>query len=409
MHILEIPSFFPPYGGLFCLDQSKALAALGHDVRIIANVQLSVRRSVADFLSARTSISEQTMDGITVWRKEMRGLPRSVRFNVRHWVNNVRTMFARYVKTYGVPDIIHAHCAKWAGYAAMLIARDYNLPYVITEHLSSMLYLQEFGPPRTDNTAVGLWQVPLLRRALKEAAMVVPVSAELVDDLAPYFGRDYQFTPLSNIIDTEFFACRQPDGKHGHLFTFCALAINIPLKAYDILIPAFLIFAARHPASQLLIAGRDTEKLNVRELAKSLLIDGNGSDTAVGMFLTDHPDGNIHIFGEVDKYGVRDILYQSDCLVLASRCEAQGLVLLEAMSTGIRTITTEAAPRNVRIEGGCTVVPVDDVTALAEAMEAVYATPFSGGEALSERVSAVCSPRAVGLKLEKILTDAQRR
>jgi hypothetical protein len=40
MHILEIPSFFTPYGGEFCLDQAKALKAVGHEVRILSNVQL---------------------------------------------------------------------------------------------------------------------------------------------------------------------------------------------------------------------------------------------------------------------------------------------------------------------------------------------------------------------------------
>ena len=41
MHILEIPSFFTPYGGEFCLDQAKALKAVGHEVRILSNVQLA--------------------------------------------------------------------------------------------------------------------------------------------------------------------------------------------------------------------------------------------------------------------------------------------------------------------------------------------------------------------------------
>ena len=49
MHILEIPSFFPPYGGLFCLDQAKALKALGHEVRILSNVQLGATIGLRDY------------------------------------------------------------------------------------------------------------------------------------------------------------------------------------------------------------------------------------------------------------------------------------------------------------------------------------------------------------------------
>ena len=45
MHILELPSFFPPYGGLFCLDQSRALNTGDNTARILANVNRSARLS----------------------------------------------------------------------------------------------------------------------------------------------------------------------------------------------------------------------------------------------------------------------------------------------------------------------------------------------------------------------------
>ena len=51
MHILEIPSFFTPYGGEFCLDQAKALKTQGHEVRILSNVQLGVTIGLKGFLS----------------------------------------------------------------------------------------------------------------------------------------------------------------------------------------------------------------------------------------------------------------------------------------------------------------------------------------------------------------------
>ena len=40
MHMLEIPSFLPPYGGYFCIEQAKALAACGHEVGILHCQQL---------------------------------------------------------------------------------------------------------------------------------------------------------------------------------------------------------------------------------------------------------------------------------------------------------------------------------------------------------------------------------
>ena len=145
MHIVEIPSFFPPYGGLFCLDQAKALAALGHEVRIVSNVQVGVTIGAKDYITLPYRRYEFVRDGITVYQTYQRGLPKAIRYNVRRWVSIVRSMFAEYVKRYGRPDILHAHCAKWAGYAAMLISEDYQLPYVITDHLPLMLLEDEFG------------------------------------------------------------------------------------------------------------------------------------------------------------------------------------------------------------------------------------------------------------------------
>ena len=98
MHIVEIPSFFPPYGGTFCLDQAKALAAIGHEVRIVSNVQLGVTVGLKDYLLLPYSRFKHEMDGITVLQSYQRGLPRVVRFNVRRWVRIVSRLFDDYVK-----------------------------------------------------------------------------------------------------------------------------------------------------------------------------------------------------------------------------------------------------------------------------------------------------------------------
>ena len=380
MHILEIPSFFPPYGGLFCLDQAKALASVGHEVRIIANVQLSVKRSVGDYILAKTSCRPMQTDGITVWYKQTRGLPKLTRTNARRWVNGVQHMFERYISVYGKPDILHAHCVKWAGYAAMLIGERHGIPYIITEHLPKMIYADEFK-----GDISRLWQIPLLKEALTKAHVVIPVATELVDDVACYFGKDYRRIEISNTIDTDFFAYKER--KKTKSYTFCCIADYIPRKGYDILLPAFDKFAATHPDTELLIAGRDTDGDDCLRTIKSLQCGDK-----------------VSVRGMVDKAGVRNILYQSHCLVLASRSEAQPLVLLEAMSTGIPTIATECTPQSLRIDGGCTIVAIGDTDALQRAMSNVCEAGRPDGKALSAKVAAIASPSAVGKKITEAMS-----
>lgn len=376
MHILEIPSFFPPYGGAFCLDQAKALQALGYEVRILSNVQLGVTIGLKEFLTLPYTRFEHELEGVTVCQSYQRGLPRSVRYNVRRWVNIVKEMFAQYVERYGCPDMLHAHCAKWAGYAAMLISEQYHIPYVITEHLSIQLFVDEFGPAPSK-----AWQIPLLKEAYQRASRVVHVSEEQAESLSCYFGKDYRWQAISNIIDVDFFSCQARQPAIGRPFRFCCLANYWPLKGYDVLFEAF-------------------NRLTELDHNVELHIAGKGTDS--GECLA-HLSEKMISHGLLNKEQVRDLLYHCDALVLASRSEAQPLVLLEAMSTGIPVVSTECVPRCQRIDG-CTIVPIDDAEALAAAMQRVMEIPVDA-QLLHQQVAELASPQVIGKRLEAIFTE----
>lgn len=387
MHVVEIPAFFTPYGGEFCLEQSKALKALGHEVRIVSNVQLSVRISPKKFFCYPYGRSWNVRDGVEVYQSFQRGIPKVVRPNVEHWIGIVQSMFRQYVSRYGKPDVIHAHCVKWAGRAAMLISREYGIPYVITEHLAKMDYETEFGEV-TEKT----WQIPLLREALEHADMVIPVSEELVDDIAPYFGKDYPWTQLSNTIDTAFYTYRARTPREGRKLRFCVLSIFVPRKAYDVLIPAFDRMHQRYPDTELYIAGRGTEGVECRRMiARMSCAD------------------SITICGCLGREQVRDLLWQSDVLVLPSRSEVQPLCVLEAMGTGIPVVASECVPQCERVEGGTFIVPIGDVEALADMMGHVVTMKPADGERLSAYVRDMASPAVVGKRLEAILQSAIAR
>lgn len=404
MHILELPSFFTPYGGEFCLEQAKALAAQGHEVRIMACVQLSVRRSLRQFITLPWLISEEQAEGVSVVKHYMRGWPRSPRMNQRRWVAAVQRMYEGYVRRYGHPDIIHAHCAKWAGYAAMLISERHDVPFVVTEHLSLHVLEQEWG------TSTTTWQVPLLRQTYEKADMVVPVARELVAQTAHLFGTDYRWQEVSNIVDTAFFAYRQRTVTSGDdkAYRFCCIAHNTPLKGYDILFAAFDKLRQSYPTIELHVAGRDTQ------------------------MLPQQPGVVVH--GELDAEGIRGLLYDCHCLVLASRSEVQPLVVLEAVSTGLPVVGTECIPKNERIDGAVTIVPVDDVEALGQAMLQQMEKDIAGASGVeitdakitrtettgietscsryqqaSDTVAALAAPSVVAEQLERLFISLQRK
>lgn len=374
MHILELPSFFPPHGGLFCLEQAKALKAIGHEVRIVSIVELGVSLDRKFYLTAPWREERRDLEGVEVFCTYMRAVPKAVRYNTNHWVSLCRKAVDKYVRRYGKPDVLHAHCCKSAGIAAAEIAGRLGIPFFISEHLSSGLFERDFGKGWQRH----VWLKEAMRRAYEAAACVIPVSRELVDDLAPFFGKDYRFHPVSNIVDTDFFTFTERKPMQGRPFHFCCLAVaDIYGKGYDVLAEAMTLMPA---GVELHIAGQNTDAQPMRQL------------------FADRP--NVHLHGHLDKAAVRDLLWQSDALVLPSRSESQALVVLEALATGIPAVSTECIPPSTRIPQATLFAPIGDARALAERMqEAMHIAP---SRAFSDAVRRMASPAVVANELSQL-------
>lgn len=383
MHILEFPSFFTPYGGEFCLDQAKALQDYGHEIRILSLVQISIKKSLSEYLSLPYHTVKEQADGVKIIKRYLRGIPKSIKKNQTKWVSKAIQMFDSYVLEYGKPDIIHAHCAKWAGYTAMLISKKYNIPYVITEHLPSGILKPEFDKCG----GITAWQIPLLKKAYYNANIVIPVSKELVLDLKPFFGDSYKHNVVSNTIDTDFFAYKKREKITNNAFQFCCFANFEYRKGYDILLPAYDKVCNTFPNCKLHIAGRGTDSPEFNRMLSNI-----------------KHTGNIILHGLLDKFQVRNILYKSNALVLSSRSESQGLVIMEAFCSGIPVITTPFIPESLKHSNSYTIVPYNDSQALAKAMQELVENPKDCYEA-SLYIKQNYSGKQLAIKLTNIFNN----
>ena len=414
MHILELPSFFPPHGGQFCLEQAKALKAMGHEVRIVSVVELSLTKDRQFYFTAPWQEERMEMEGVEVFRLYMRAVPKAVRRNISHWTELCKKAVERYVRLYGKPDVLHAHCCKNAGLAARAISGQFGIPFFITEHLSSGLFERDFGKGWQRHA----WLKEEMRRTYEAAACVIPVSSELVDDLAPFFGKAYHHQVISNIVDTDFFCpSLTPDpspvgegsgllvsplshgrgvgGEARSVVRFCCLALaNIYGKGYDVLAEAMQYL----PESvELHIAGQGTDSPAMQKLFQVPFSHWRGVRGEAS-------HSRVHLYGFLDKVGVRDLLWQSDALVLPSRSEAQPLVILEALATGIPAVATESVPASLRIPGAVLIAPIGDARALAEKMkEAMDIKPSAD---YCEAVRRLASPAVVAEKLTRLFESA---
>lgn len=374
MHILELPSFFPPHGGLFCLEQAKALKALGHEVRIVSVLELGISKDHGSYLTAPWREERKEMEGVEVFSCYMRAVPKAVRYNVNRWVYLCQKAVERYVRRFGNPDVLHAHCCKNAGLAAWKISQRMGVPFFISEHLSSGLFERDFGQGWQRHG----WLKEKMQEAYEAATCVIPVSRELVDDLAPYFGKTYRCHPISNIVDTDFFSFRERESLDGRPFRFCCLAIaDIYGKGYDVLADAMGYLTA-----------------NIE-----LHIAGQGTDSKPMQNLFAHRQG-VHLYGQLDKAGVRDLLWKCDALVLPSRSEAQPLALMEALATGIPVVSTECIPKSVRIPQASRFAPVADSRMLAEKMQEVM--HIAPSREFPDIVQRIASPSVIAKQLTNL-------
>lgn len=402
MHIVEIPSFFTPYGGEFCLEQAKTLRQRGHEVRILSVVQLSLKKDIRSFVSLPYRPKSYQKEDVPILLSYMRGLPLCVRPNMRRWVSTVCGLFDKYVEMYGVPDVIHAHCMKWAGYAAMSLSEKYHIPYVVTEHLSLMDLQKEFGTEPNPQ----IWQIECLRKAYRKADMVIPVAREIVFDTQQYYGTDYRWHEISNVIDTSFFSPVERQPLYDRAVVICCVADFSFRKGYDILFKAFAKCMERVGGDlrmELHIAGENTPSAACWKMEKEASIEEH-----------------VVAYGKLDRQAIRSLLHRSDMFVLASRSEVQPLVVLEAMSTGLPVVATTAVPQNERIAGACFVAERNDADGLARQMYHVLRSRFLAvspqeqeavlpGTAISEKVNEMASAARVGEQLEQVLLDVCSR
>ncbi|MBT3069449.1 glycosyltransferase [Rhodomicrobium sp. Az07] len=160
-------------------------------------------------------------------------------------------------------------------------------------------------------------------------------------------------------------------------------------KGIDVLIQAFARVAEDRPGLRLVLAGDGPELGSCRELAL-----------------------NLGIGDRVEWLGwVRDTrrFFESiDLFCLASRREAFGIVITEAMQSGLAVIATDTpGPRDIVVPGETGwIVPIDDVDAMSRAIREAVDDPERTarfGTAGFERFKANYSVEKAGQALAEVL------
>lgn len=362
--MLVLPTWYPnarrPDYSVFVRVQTQALNDAGAQVGMIFPEMREPRDlgSVRSILTNRFQMSAEYDAGYPVLRMHGWRLPKFHEQAARMFLSASQRLYRAYVARYGKPDIILSHTVINAGWAASKIAAREGLPHVIIEH--------------STHFARGLYPPAALERAgtaFAAADNVVAVSQPFADLLSRQFNTPIDAAP--NAIDTGFFCPPTP--------------ARAPLKPSRPLRLAFVgTLDAKKGVDVLLEALRDLHWPGGVELR--LIGEGPSKVTYEAQAADLIAEGRVKFLGPARQNEVRDLMHWADLFVLPSRFETFGVVVIEALATGLPVIaTTCGGPESVvtKPEHG-QLVPVGDATALEQAISGQAAALQSQTENLAD-------------------------
>lgn len=246
-------------------------------------------------------------------------------------------------------DLIHAHFTYPDGVVGARLARRYGVPLVITEHAFWQPWLDRY--PRVRKLAVA---------ASRASAYHIAVSRAVRQNIAHFTGESERMRVIPVGVDMSIFHLPGPD-SYPEPDSILYVGRIHETKGVDVLLHAMRRLVDKRPGVRLsLIGGSFYPQWRLQEERLWRLAEELG--------LT----GHVRFLGVQPPGQVAEAMRRSALLVLPSRRESLGAVLIEALACGTPVVATRCGgPEYVVTEDVGKLVPKEDPDRLADAMETV--------------------------------------
>lgn len=203
-------------------------------------------------------------------------------------------------------DIIHSHLAYPAGFLGTVIYKSRNMPHVFTEHTNIRKYFRSY-----------IHKV-CVKFAIKNSPGIICVSKALGEEVTELTDR--KIFVVYNVIDSRKFRTAAPEiGSAVNIGFLGGLGNNN--KGLDLLLKS--VSALKNKNIILHIGGKGSMLEDYTRMSEEL---GIGS--------------NCRFYGEILPEKINDFYSRLNIFVLPSRYETFGIVLIEALASGIPVIAT---------------------------------------------------------------------
>jgi teichuronic acid biosynthesis glycosyltransferase TuaC len=204
-------------------------------------------------------------------------------------------------------SLIHAHAALPCGQAAMLLARDLSIPFIVTVH-----GLDAFSTRQVPGW-FGRRCSEVSEDVYGNAARVICISEQVACRVRQGFSRPANISVVYNGVDTSLFTPADAASANSMILSVGNL---IPIKGHELLLRSVAAITPSHPKVQCRIIGDGSERVRLQELARELRIEDR-----------------VHFLGRRSRAEVAVAMRECALFALPSWYEGLGCVYLEAMST----------------------------------------------------------------------------
>ena len=246
-------------------------------------------------------------------------------------------------------DLIHAHFTYPDGVAAVRLGRRYAVPVIITEHVPWHVWTDKYARVRRR-----------MIRAACHCTYHVSVSESVRRSVEQVTGVRRNSVVIPNGVDGSIFT-RSVNGRRATPGQILFAGAVRPIKGVDVLLKALRLLVDRGADAKLVLVGEAyygayrQEEIRLGQMVSSL--DLNDRVRFVG------------------KQTPRELvvhMQESAVLVLPSRAESFGVVLVEALACGTPVVATRCGgPEEIVNEQVGVLVPPEDPEALAQGIRHV--------------------------------------
>lgn len=327
MKVLWITGWYPnktePFAGDFVQRHAQAVS-LFCNVDVL-HVVRTTDKKITPAVLKEEFITGQLHERIVYYAVKNNFFPLLVKLaSYRKFVRLVREEIREYIKEKGKPDVVHFYIGMRSGKIAEWIRREFDIPYVVTEQWTGFL---EEAKPKFAQLPVQFqsgW-----KKMIRDANTVTAVSYYLANAMKRIAGTERPVVVIPNVVNTDLFFYEEQEDKD--ICRFVHVCGDDYQKNSADIIKAFAELQQKNVGFELTVFGPSSNSLE--NLAKELNVP-------------------VHFKKEVSQMELGEYMQHSDALILYSRYETFGCVLIEANACGLPVIATDIPVIKENIEEG---------------------------------------------------------